>query len=243
MTCPSAEARITPGCPGLWTDAHEAQWARIVDFVHAHTDTRMVMQLGHAGRKGSTQVGWERMDHPLPAGNWPIVSASPIPYLDGVSQVPHALDRAGMDRVRDAFVQATERAARAGFDMLELHCAHGYLMASFLSPLTNTRTDEYGGSIENRLRFPLEVFSAMRAAWPAERPMSVRISATDWAEGGMSEADTVAVAQALHEAGCDLVDVSAGQTVADQRRSTAGCSRSSSPTRSATTPATARRWP
>ncbi len=145
--------------------------------------------------------------------------------------------------MRDAFVQATERAARAGFDMLELHCAHGYLMASFLSPLTNTRTDEYGGSIENRLRFPLEVFSAMRAAWPAERPMSVRISATDWAEGGMSEADTVAVAQALHEAGCDLVDVSAGQTVATSARSTAGCSRSSSPTRSATTPATARRWP
>lgn len=217
MTCPSAEARITPGCPGLWTDAHEAQWARIVAFVHAHTDTRIVMQLGHAGRKGSTQVGWERMDHPLPDGNWPVVSASPIPYIDGVSQVPHALDRAGMDRVRNDFVQATERAARAGFDMLELHCAHGYLMASFLSPLTNTRTDEYGGSIENRLRFPLEVFSAMRAAWPAERPMSVRISATDWAEGGMTEADAVAVAEALHEAGCDLVDVSAGQTVAEQR--------------------------
>lgn len=219
MTCPSADSRITPGCPGLWTDAHEAQWRRIVAFVHAHTATKIVMQLGHAGRKGSTQVGWDEMDRPLadPESNWPIVSASAIPYLDGISQVPQALDRAGMDRVRDDFVQAAERAARAGFDMLELHCAHGYLLASFLSPLTNTRTDAYGGPIANRLRFPLEVFAAVRAVWPAERPMSVRISATDWAEGGLSEEDTVAIAEAFGEAGCDLIDVSAGQTVARQR--------------------------
>ncbi|GJD49622.1 NADPH dehydrogenase [Methylobacterium crusticola] len=219
MTCPSADARITPGCTGLWTDAHEAQWRRIVAFVHAHTAARMVMQLGHAGRKGSTQLGWERMDRPLAdeARNWPIVSASAIPYIDGVSQVPAALDRAGMDRIRDDFVQAAARAARAGFDMLELHCAHGYLLASFLSPLTNTRDDEYGGAIENRMRYPLEVFGAMREVWPAERPMSVRISATDWAEGGISEADTAAIAEGFAQAGCDLVDVSAGQTVAGQR--------------------------
>ncbi|GGD23163.1 oxidoreductase [Aureimonas glaciei] len=219
MTCPSADARITPGCPGLWTDEHEAQWKRIADFVHANSRTKMVMQLGHAGRKGSTQLGWEKMDRPLvdAAANWPITSASPIPYLDGVSQVPAELDRAGMDRIRDEFVAATERAARAGFDMLELHCAHGYLMASFLSPLTNFRQDEYGGSIENRLRYPLEVFSAMRAAWPADKPMSVRISATDWIDGGIEEADVFAICEAFAAAGCDLADISAGQTVAGQK--------------------------
>ncbi|WP_298957545.1 FAD-dependent monooxygenase [uncultured Methylobacterium sp.] len=217
MTCPSPDARITPACTGLWSDAQEAAWTRIVDFVHAHSGSRIAMQLGHAGRKGSTQLGWERMDHPLPEGNWPLVSASAIPYLDGVSQVPAALDRAGMDRIRDEFVGAAQRAARAGFDMLELHCAHGYLFASFLSPLTNRRDDAYGGSIENRLRYPLEVFSAMREVWPAERPMSVRISATDWSEGGIGEADTVAIAEGFSQAGCDLIDVSAGQTVADQQ--------------------------
>jgi anthraniloyl-CoA monooxygenase len=219
MTCPSAPARITPGCPGLWTDAHEAQWKRIVDFIHANSDTKICMQLGHAGRKGSTQVGWEEADRPLrdAAENWPLVSASPIPWEDGLSQTPHEIDRAAMEAVKQDFVQAAERAARAGFDMLELHCAHGYLLASFLSPLTNHRGDSYGGPIENRLRYPLEVFAAMRAVWPEDKPMSVRISASDWKEGGISEADTFAIAEAFHAAGCDLIDVSAGQTVVDQQ--------------------------
>ena len=219
MTCPSADARITPGCPGLWTDAQEAQFKRIVDFVHAHSKTKMVMQLGHAGRKGSTQLGWEKMDMPLEekAMNWPLFSASALPYRDGVSQAPKAMDRADMDRIKADFVQGAQRADRAGFDMLELHCAHGYLLASFLSPLTNRREDEYGGSIENRLRYPLEVFSAMREVWPDHKPMSVRISASDWAEGGIDEEDTFAISQAFAEAGCDLIDVSAGQTVAEQK--------------------------
>ncbi len=219
MTCPSPDARITLGCPGLWTDAHEAQWKRVVDFVHANGDTKLCLQLGHSGRKGSTQLGWEAPDHPIvdPTKNWPTVSASPIAYVEGVNPVPAEMDRATMDRVKAEFVAATQRGAHAGFDMLELHCAHGYLFASFLSPLTNVRRDEYGGSVENRLRYPLEVFRAMRAAWPAQRPMSVRISATDWKEGGISEDDTFAIAEAFRDAGCDLVDVSAGQTVADQK--------------------------
>lgn len=219
MTCPSADARITPGCPGLWTDEHEAQFKRITSFVHAHSATKMVLQLGHAGRKGSTQLGWQKMDMPLEekAQNWPLFSASPLAYHDGVSQQPKAMDRADMDRIRADFVQATERADRAGFDMIELHCAHGYLLASFLSPLTNKRTDDYGGPIENRLRYPLEVFEAMRAVWPREKPMSVRVSASDWAEDGISEEDTFAIAEAFAAAGCDLIDVSAGQTVAEQK--------------------------
>ncbi|MBG6203264.1 anthraniloyl-CoA monooxygenase [Labrenzia sp. EL_13] len=218
MTCPSPDARITLGCPGMWTDVQEGQWKRIVDFIHANSDTRVCMQLGHSGRKGSTQLGWEKMDFPIETAddNWPLISASPIPYFDDVSQVPHELDRAGMDRVLKDFVQAAQRAARAGFDMLELHCAHGYLLASFLSPLTNRRSDGYGGSIENRLKFPLEVFAAMRAVWPEDRPMSVRVSATDWKEGGLDEKDLFAIAEAFREAGCDLIDVSAGQTVPDQ---------------------------
>ena len=218
MTCPSADARISPGCPGLWTDEHEAQWKRIVDFIHTHSETKFCMQIGHAGRKGSTQVGWEQADHPLSdeAANWPLISASPIRYVEGINQMPREMNRQDMDRVRDDFMQATERAARAGCDMLELHCAHGYLLASFLSPLTNKRIDEYGGSVENRLRYPLEVFEAMRAVWPAERPMSVRVSGTDWKDGGLSEADLFAIAEAFRDAGCDLIDVSAGQTVADQ---------------------------
>ncbi|MDO5642576.1 MAG: FAD-dependent monooxygenase [Paracoccus sp. (in: a-proteobacteria)] len=219
MTCPSADARITLGCPGMWTDEHETRWADIVSFIHANTGARVAMQLGHAGRKGSTQPGWEKADHPIAeAGdNWPLVSASPIPWFEGISQTPAELDRAGMDRIRDDFVQATKRAARAGFDMLELHAAHGYLLASFLSPLTNLRRDDYGGSVENRLRFPLEVFTAMRAAWPKDRPMSVRVSGSDWKEGGLSEPDLFAIARAFHDAGCDLIDVSAGQTVPDQK--------------------------
>ena len=219
MTCPSPDARISLGCAGLWTDAHEAQWTRLVDFVHAHGDTRIAMQLGHSGRKGSTQLGWEKADHPIadPADNWPVISASPLPWIEGVSPVPAEIDRAEMDRIKADFVQATQRAARAGFDHLELHCAHGYLLASFLSPLTNRRGDGYGGPVENRLRYPLEVFRAIRAAWPEDRPMSVRISATDWAEGGIGEDDVFAVAEAFRDAGCDLIDVSAGQTVPDQK--------------------------
>ncbi|MCK0070023.1 FAD-dependent monooxygenase [Kordiimonas laminariae] len=219
MTCPSPDARITLGCPGMWSDEQEAGWKRIVDFVHENTGTKICMQLGHSGRKGSTQLGWEKMDYPIEDGskNWPLVSASPIPYFDGISQTPKELDEAGMAAITADFVQAAERANRAGFDMLELHCAHGYLLASFLSPLTNTRTDNYGGSIENRMRFPLQLFKAMRAVWPEEKPMSVRISASDWKEGGISEADTFAIADAFSEAGCDLIDVSAGQTVPDQK--------------------------
>ncbi|EFH10121.1 bifunctional salicylyl-CoA 5-hydroxylase/oxidoreductase [Pseudoroseomonas cervicalis] len=214
MTCPAPEARITPGCAGLWNDAQEAAWARITRFVHAHGQARIALQLGHAGRKGATKLMWDGMDRPLEQGAWPILSASPIPYYPD-SQVPKAMDRADMDRVRDQFVQAARRGDRAGFDMLELHCAHGYLLASFLSPLTNTRTDDYGGSVGNRLRYPLEVFHALRAAWPQDKPMSVRLSATDWAAGGISDADTLAIARAFAEAGADLVDVSTGQTVAD----------------------------
>jgi len=218
MTCISPEARITPGCPGMWSDFQEGQWRDLVEFVHSHTPTKICLQLGHAGRKGSTQVGWEKMDHPLSqaGANWPLVSASPLPWLAGVSATPRELDRAGMDHVRDGFVAATRRAARAGFDMVELHCAHGYLLASFLSPLTNLRDDAYGGSPENRIRFPLEVFSAMRAAWPEDRPMSVRISASDWKDGGITEQDSLYFSQEFAGAGCDLIDVSAGQTVADQ---------------------------
>jgi anthraniloyl-CoA monooxygenase len=214
MTCPAADARITPGCAGLWTDAQEAAWARIVSFVHTNSQARLALQLGHAGRKGSTRLMWDGMDRPLDEGNWPIVSASPLPYWKD-SQIPREMDRADMDRVTEEFRQAAIRGDRAGFDMLELHCAHGYLLASFLSPLTNLRTDAYGGPVENRLRFPLEVFDAMRAVWPDEKPMSVRLSATDWADGGVSEADVAAIARAFAAHGCDLIDVSTGQTVAD----------------------------
>ncbi len=218
MTCPSPDARISLGCPGMWSDAHEKQWSDIVSFVHENSDTRICMQLGHAGRKGSTQLGWEKMDWPLEdeSKNWPLCSASPLPWMEGVSEVPAEIGRAKMDEVRDAFVQSAERAARAGFDMLELHCAHGYLLASFLSPLTNTRQDKYGGSLENRMRFPLEVFKAVRAVWPDRRPMSVRVSASDWKEGGLDEAELINIAEAFDNAGCDLIDVSSGQTVVDQ---------------------------
>lgn len=214
MTCVSAEARITLGCTGLWNDEQEAAWKRIVDFVHDNSAARICLQLGHAGRKGATKLMWEGIDRPLEAGAWDICSASPIPYFPD-SQVPRELTRADMERIKAQFVEAARRGERAGFDMLELHCAHGYLLASFISPLTNRRTDEYGGSMENRLRFPLEVFDAMREVWPAHKPMSVRISATDWAEGGVSGDDAVEVARAFAEHGVDLVDVSTGQTVCD----------------------------
>ncbi|WP_038368155.1 bifunctional salicylyl-CoA 5-hydroxylase/oxidoreductase [Bosea sp. UNC402CLCol] len=216
MTCIAPDARITPGCTGLWNDEQEAAWKRIVDFVHGHSAAKICLQLGHAGRKGATKLMWEGMDRPLPEGAWPIISASPLPYYPE-SQVPREMTRADMDRVKAEFVAAAERGMRAGFDMLELHCAHGYLLASFLSPLTNKRTDDYGGSVENRLRFPLEVFRALREAWPREKPISVRVSATDWAEGGLSAADSVAIAEAFAAEGCDLVDVSTGQTTRESR--------------------------
>lgn len=214
MTDVSAEARISPGCAGLYTDAHEAAWKRIVDFVHANSAAKIAMQLGHAGRKAATKLMWEGSDRPLESGAWPIISASPLPYYPD-SQVPREMTRADMDKVVADYVQAAQRAERAGFDMLELHCAHGYLLASFISPLTNIRTDEYGGSLENRLRFPLEVFRAVRAVWPPHKPMSVRISATDWKEGGITGEDSVEIARAFAREGCDLIDVSTGQTVHD----------------------------
>ncbi|WP_428489884.1 bifunctional salicylyl-CoA 5-hydroxylase/oxidoreductase [Rhodopila sp.] len=214
MTCVSPTARITPGCTGLWNDEQAAAWTRIVGFTHAHGSAKICLQLGHAGRKGATRLMWDGMDQPLPEGAWPVISASAIPYAVQ-NQVPRAMDRADMDCVVEQFRQAARRGERCGFDMLELHCAHGYLLASFLSPLTNTRRDEYGGSIANRLRFPLQVFDAMRTVWPEDKPMSVRLSATDWADGGISEADVAAVARAFAEHGCDLIDVSTGQTVAD----------------------------
>jgi anthraniloyl-CoA monooxygenase len=214
MTDVSELARISPGCTGMYNDAQEAAWTRIVDFVHANSATKFCLQLGHAGRKGSTRLMWDGIDEPLPEGNWPIVSASPLPYYPH-SQVPREMTRADMDLTIADYVQAVQRARRAGFDMVELHAAHGYLIASFISPLTNTRTDEYGGTLANRLRFPLEVFRAMRKGWPERKPMSVRISATDWQDGGLTGDDAVQVARAFAEAGCDLIDVSTGQTTPD----------------------------
>ena len=211
MTCVSPDARITPGCPGLWNDAQGAAWQRIVEHVHTHSSARIAMQLGHAGPKGSTRVPWEGEDQPLPEGNWPLISASPQQYLAGISQVAQAMTRADMDRVREDFAAAARRAADAGFDWLELHCAHGYLLSAFISPLTNQRGDDYGGSLENRLRYPLEVFIALREVWPLDRPMSVRISAHDWVPGGTTPEDAVAIAAAFKEAGADLIDVSSGQ--------------------------------
>jgi anthraniloyl-CoA monooxygenase len=217
MTCPSPEARISPGDTGLWNEAQRDAFKRIVDFCHTNSKAKLCMQLGHSGRKGSTQLGWQRMDHPLDAGNWPVVSASPLPYYEGVSQVPLELDRKGMDKIVKDFEKSTRYANEAGFDMLELHMAHGYLLASFISPLTNRRQDSYGGSIENRMRFPLEVWRACRSIFPESKPMSVRISATDWAPGGLSGEDLIALARMLKEAGCDLIDCSTGQTVPQQK--------------------------
>jgi len=217
MTCPSPDARITPGCPGLWNEAQRDGWRRIVDFVHGNSDARIALQLGHAGAKGSTRAPWEGEDQPLEAGNWPLVSASPQQYVDGVSAWSRAMDRADMDRVLGEFVRSTQMAAQAGFDWLELHCAHGYLLSSFISPLTNQRTDEYGGPLDNRLRYPLEVFAAVRAAWPQQLPMSVRISAHDWVEGGITPDDAVAIARAFKAAGADMIDCSSGQVSRQQQ--------------------------
>ncbi len=213
MTSPNAQGRITPGCPGLWNDAQEQGFKRIVDFVHTSSTAKIGIQLGHSGPKGSTQVGWEETDEPLPNAetNWPVMAASAQPYGEQ-NQTPHAMTRADMDTIKQQFVDATRRAAAAGFDWLELHCAHGYLLSTFLTPLTNLRTDDYGGSFDNRCRYPLEVFAAMRAVWPAHLPMSVRISAHDWAPGGNTADDAVAMARLFKAAGCDVIDVSSGQT-------------------------------
>ncbi|MBK5912550.1 oxidoreductase [Rhodothalassium salexigens] len=212
MTDVSADARISPGCAGLYTDAHTAAWKRIVDFVHSHSEAKICLQLGHAGPKGATKRAWEGMDEPLDSGAWPIVAASAVAWTPA-NQVPRAMTRADMDRVCRDHVAAVARAVEAGFDMIELHAAHGYLLSSFITPVLNQRTDAYGGSLENRLRFPLEVFAAMRAAWPDERPMAVRLSACDWlGPQGVTPDDAVAIARAFRDAGADLIDVSAGQT-------------------------------
>ncbi len=216
MTDVSAEARISPGCAGMYRPEHVAAWRRVTDFVHTHSPAKIGLQLAHAGRKASTTRPWEGgYDHPLGEDAWEIVAPSPLPYK-GDNQVPREMTRADMDDVRDDFVHAAEMAEESGFDMLEIHFAHGYLLSSFLSPLTNRRTDDYGGSLENRLRYPLEIFDAVRAAWPEDKPISVRISATDWKDGGTTADDAVAIAAALKTHGCDIVDVSAGQVVADQ---------------------------
>ncbi|MEO1919106.1 MAG: bifunctional salicylyl-CoA 5-hydroxylase/oxidoreductase, partial [Paracoccaceae bacterium] len=215
MTCVSPEGRITPGCPGLYAPEHEVVWKRIVDFAHAESDAKMCSQIGHAGQKASTQVGWEDADKPLKEGNWPIISASEVPW-SADTETPKEMDRADMNMVRDQFVAATKMADRAGFDMCELHAAHGYLISSFITPVSNKRTDEYGGSLENRLRYPLEVFKAMRAAWPEEKPMSVRISSNDWVgDEGVTPEEAVEISRAFAEAGADIIDVSAGQTTTD----------------------------
>ncbi|MBB3223219.1 bifunctional salicylyl-CoA 5-hydroxylase/oxidoreductase [Pseudoduganella umbonata] len=217
MTCVSADARITPWCPGLYEPGHTAAWRRIVAAVHATSDAKIGIQLGHAGAKGSTRAMWDGIDQPLEEGNWPLVSASPQQHLEGVSQVAREASTADMARIEADFVRAARAADEAGFDWLELHCAHGYLLSSFISPLTNRRTDEYGGSLENRCRFPLRVFAAVRAAWPAHKPMSVRISAHDWVEGGITPDDAVRVARLFKAAGTDLIDCSSGQVSKRER--------------------------
>ncbi|WP_030434494.1 bifunctional salicylyl-CoA 5-hydroxylase/oxidoreductase [Actinoplanes subtropicus] len=216
MVCVSPEGRITPGCTGIWTGEQRDRWARIVRFVHERSTARIGLQLGHSGRKGSTRLMWEGMDDPLPAGNWPVLGPSALPYGPDC-HVPREATRADLDKVVADFVAAARRGAEAGFDLLELHCAHGYLLSSFLSPVANRRTDEYGGSPANRLRFPLEVFDAVRAVWPAGRPMSVRISATDWIEDGNTEHDAVEIARAFVAHGADAVDVSSGQVAKHER--------------------------
>src|SRR5690606_8015070 len=218
MTCVAPDARITPGCAGLWTDAQGEAYARIVRFIHENSPAKATLQLGHAGPKGSVKKPWEAPDDhtPLDDGNWPLLAPSALPYTPK-NQTPRAMTREDMDRVRDQFAAAARRGAEAGFDWLELHCAHGYLLSAFLSPLTNHRDDEYGGPVENRVRYPLEVFDALRAVWPAEKPMSVRISAADWVDGGNTVEDAVGIARAFADHGADLIDVSTGQVSKAQR--------------------------
>ncbi|MEO1542088.1 MAG: bifunctional salicylyl-CoA 5-hydroxylase/oxidoreductase [Pseudomonadota bacterium] len=217
MTCVSAEGRITPGCTGLYAPEHEAAWTRLTAFIHDHTDAKICCQIGHSGRKGSTQLGWDRMDAPLPDGNWDLISASAVPW-SRENAMPREITVGEMAAIRDEFVRAAEMAERAGFDMIELHAAHGYLISSFLSPVSNIRTDKFGGSLENRMRWPVEVFRAMRAVWPAHKPMSVRISANDWVgDAGVTPEDAVAIAKGFWDAGVDLIDVSAGQTTVEAK--------------------------
>ena len=216
MTCVSADARISPGCAGMYKDEHKLAWKRIVDYVHRGTPARIAIQLGHAGPKGSTQLGWEDADEPLVSGNWPLVAPSALAYGPR-NQIPRAMTPDDMERVKADFVRATQRAAECGFDWLELHCAHGYLLSAFICPLTNLRDDSYGGNLENRCRYPLEVFRAMRAVWPTERPLSVRISAHDWARGGNTPDDAVMIARLFKDAGADLIDVSSGQTTREAK--------------------------
>jgi len=216
MTATSPDARITPGCAGLWNDEQQRSWRRIVDFVHTQTASKIGLQVGHAGRKGSTKLAWELTDEPLASGNWPLVSASPLPYLPH-SQVPKEATREDMDRIKADVLATVRRAIDVGFDMLEFHCAHGYFFASFLSPLTNQRTDEYGGSIENRCRYPLEVFRAIRALWPTDRPISVRLSCHDWFPGGNTGDDAVEIARHFKAAGADLIACSSGQTTKQEK--------------------------
>ncbi|MBO0849023.1 MAG: bifunctional salicylyl-CoA 5-hydroxylase/oxidoreductase [Pseudonocardia sp.] len=216
MVCVSLSGRITPGCACIASPEQEAAWRRVVDFVHEHSAAKIGIQLGHSGRKGSTKLMWEGMDEPLASGNWEVVGPSPLPYAPA-NQTPRELTVAELDEIKHQFVGSARAAARAGFDVLELHCAHGYLLSSFISPLTNRRTDRYGGSLANRLRFPLEVFDAMRAVWPSDRPMTVRISATDWYPGGLDADDAVEVARAFAEHGAAGIDVSTGQVVSEER--------------------------
>jgi len=217
MVCVSPEGRISPGCTGLYTAEQESAWRRIVDFVHAESAAKIGLQLGHSGRKGSTKLMWEGIDQPLDDGNWPLCAPSPLPYLPGISQVPAELSTDDMAVIKEQFVAATVAAERCGFDLAELHCAHGYLLSSFISPLANQRSDGYGGSLAGRLRYPLEVFAAMRAVWPAGKPMTVRISATDWHPGGITGADAIEIARAFQRAGADAIDVSTGQVTPGER--------------------------
>jgi anthraniloyl-CoA monooxygenase len=217
MTCVSPEGRISPGCTGMWNADHVAAWKRIVDFVHAQSPAKICLQLGHSGAKGSTQLGWETMDAPMASGNWPVMAPSPVAWSKD-NQTPREMTRADMEKVRDEFVRSAQMAARAGFDWLELHYAHGYLMSSFITPLTNRRTDEYGGSLENRMRYPLEVYRAVRNVWPGGKPISVRISAHDWVGAdGIRPQEAVEISRILAEHGVDLIDVSAGQTTIEAR--------------------------
>ncbi|MDV3223281.1 tRNA-dihydrouridine synthase, partial [Intrasporangium sp.] len=217
MVCVSPEGRITPGCTGIWSDEQTAAWRRITDFVHDQSPAKIGCQIGHSGRKGSTKLMWEGIDEPLDDGNWEVVGPSPLPYQEGLNQVPRELTTDDLAAITEDFVTAARHAVDAGFDLVELHCAHGYLLSSFISPLTNQRTDAYGGSLANRLRYPLEVFAAMREAVPEDIPMTVRISATDWAPGGITAEDAVQIAQAFKDAGAAAIDVSSGQVVPDEQ--------------------------
>ena len=217
MTCVSADARITPGCPGLYKPEHTAGWKRIVDFVHSNSDAKIAVQIGHAGAKGATKLAWEGIDKPVESDSWSLISASPEQYLEGISQTSHEMTRADMDRVKQDFVNSTKAANEAGFDWLELHAAHGYLLSSFISPITNSRSDEYGGSLENRMKYPLEVFKAVRDVWPQGKPISVRISAHDWTEGGITPLDAVEIAKAFKAAGADMIDCSSGQVTKKEK--------------------------